>query len=450
MDSIPQVPSTGIKKVRAPEFDPYIKTLSEVFDKYQYHRAMGLSAAMEGAPSLSNVEDIESESLANLFEVTTGILASQEDNAKKNQGYSSQRARTISLHAPPLDTVPSVFFDPNFQLGDPNMFADVYEKADFSKLTADDVTLTSNLLQNKLNIFLDTVDVHLVKEISRRASSFFSALSTLQNLHQETEECVNQIQALRGNLANLSKVSVKQGLEVGRLHTRSENMRQLYEGVKKIGVIHQTQPMIQALLTQGDYIASLDLIEETSADLKGLNSSEGASPSTGPPPSAITANLSDDDKSNGLDLRGVNAIVHLSTQLNDLSKSIAGKMETDLINILLGDVRTLINTIDNSTKMSPRIDNTPASNWIKSIVKCKTTPPIPPPLALATPMQSSLPTAHEIVTDEYLVPRLIPIVHGLLRMNRLGFALHQYKEALIKEVKIMTRKVPKNCTLPWF
>ncbi|KAJ3416012.1 hypothetical protein HDV05_003609 [Chytridiales sp. JEL 0842] len=441
MDSIPPVPPTIIKKVRVSEFDPYIKTLSEVFDKYQYNRAMGLQAAMEGAPTLSNLEDVESDSLINLFDVTTKILTSQEENLKKHhQLSSSQRARMISIHAPPLDTVPSVFFDPNFKLGNPNTFEQVCEKADFSKLTADDVTLTSNLLQNKLNIFLDTVDVHLVKEISRRASSFFSALSTLQNLHQETEECVNQIHALRGNLANLSKVSVKQGLEVGRLHTRRDNMHKLYEGVKRIGVIHQTQPMMQALLSQGDYIAALDLIEETTADLKGLNTAAAAEDTVASATKTSPTKPGQADPTGGLDLRGVNAIVHLNSQLTDISKSIATKMENELINVLLGDIRALVDSIDSVSKMAPRIDNSTASTFIKNIVKCKVAPPTPPPLALATPMQTSLPAMPETLTDDILVPRLIPIIFGLLRMNRLGVALHQYKEALTKEMKVITRK----------
>jgi hypothetical protein len=67
---------------------------------------------------------------------------------------------------------------------------------------ADQINLTAEsesalILQEKLSHYLDTVEVDLIKQISMRSDSFFAALSTLQELHDEVRRTCQQIEFIR-------------------------------------------------------------------------------------------------------------------------------------------------------------------------------------------------------------------------------------------------------------
>ncbi|KAJ3333446.1 hypothetical protein HDU76_008068 [Blyttiomyces sp. JEL0837] len=411
MDSLPPIPPTAIKKIRTSDFDPYIKALSDVFDKFQYNRAIGLSAATEGTPLLSATEDVDSDSWKELLEIASKIIVLEEQGKKRvNSTHHTHRARMVSANAPPLDTVPYFFRDMDFNLGNPNTFAKVYENADFSKLSLSDVNLTSSLLQDKLTLFLETVDVHLIKEISTRSTSFFSALSTLQALHQETHECVTQINELRSKLSNLSKVSIKQGLEVGRLNTRRDNVVKLYNGVKRIATVQQTQPMIKSFLEMANYTAALDLMEDTCKELKGLGS--------------------DDSEKEGIDLSGVQCILHLSSQLNETWATLEKTMKQELVDVLIRQVQYAVESMDQTSKLSPTFQGAPVGTFVSNIMKNN------PKMQINVNWQAGT----KIDANRNFAKQLEPLVVGLLRMDKLGSALQLYKENLMREIKIMTRK----------
>ncbi|KAI9359276.1 Vps54-like protein-domain-containing protein [Zopfochytrium polystomum] len=427
MDSLPSIPVTPIKKVRTSDFDPFVKSLAEVFDKYQYNRAIGVSAATEGTPTLASFEERESPSFTNLVELTNRLIVNDETSTrKKNSGLTvSQRTRLLSAHAPPLETVPSVFFDPSFDLGNPTTFTQVCENADFSKLTLADVNLTSSLLQDKLSLLQDTVDVHLVKEISRRATSFFSALSALEALHQETQSCVDQIHALRGRLGKLSAVGVEKGLEVARLNTRRANVAKLTDGISRIASIQQTRPVIASLVERGDYIGALELMDDAWRELKGLRA----------PGDDATAAAGE----TALDLQGVQGIEHLGVQLREIYGTTEMRIQEELVALLVGEVRAIVESVDRSIGMSPRLVGLPASRWIGNILKMRNG---------AVPTDDAVHSGKDAPFNEITVhdafdgfeDRLTPLVFALLKIDKLGPALQVYKDSLIKEIKVLTKK----------
>ncbi|KAJ3158464.1 hypothetical protein HK101_001317, partial [Irineochytrium annulatum] len=404
-----------IKKVRTSEFDGYIKNLSDVFDKYQYSRAIGIPAATEGAPRLTASADDNAESLASLLELTSHLL--EDPIRKKTQG---KRGKMLSINAPPLTTVPATFLEPSFNLGNPTTFAEVCENADFSKLATADAQLTNNLLQDKLSLFLDTVEVHLVREISRRSTSFFSALGALQALHHETQLCVDQIHELRERLSRISTTGVKRALDVGRLHSRKGNLVKLCDGVQKIATIQQTKPTIEALLEKGEYVATLDMVQETMSELSGFNASYGTSDSGLGKANMLT------------DVRGVK---HLSGQLQELSSKIGSMMELDLVNVLLANLRDAVKSIDAAGNVAPILHGTKVALHVKNMYKIKSgSPPVP----VAPSSTSSVPLDH---VDRQLLQRLQPLVSGLLRIDKLGNAIQSFKEAVASEVKTVTKSL---------
>lgn len=440
MESIAPVTATNIRKVHVSEFDSYMKSLADVFGRYQLNRAMGLATATEGMPLLGMGMDQPSPSFAGLEEITTRLGVPRTEGRATSPGANLsalQRNRLRSANAPALDTVPSVFLDPEFNLSNPHTFATVCENADITSLNSAEVTAKNANLQEKLSQYLDTVEVHLIKEISRRSSSFFAALANLQALHQETQTCVSQITGLRKKLANVSQTTTKKGLEVVRMKRRRGNLGVLYGGVKLVAEVRQTQPMIRILLDQGDYVAALDMIEHTTLVLRGGDAHTKAADEAKEQTiiaQGVTLIQNASSVSQNLDLRRVKALTSFSAQLLNLSRTIGSMMETEFVKAIVSDVQETVATMDTS-KVSSRISHAPASNWVQNMINNKYSfATVSSPVA--TTIDPSI-----IVDEERLKSRLLPLVLGLLRMDRLGSAFQAYKEALLKEIKQLSKKV---------
>ncbi|KAJ3022304.1 hypothetical protein HKX48_006491 [Thoreauomyces humboldtii] len=428
-------PATNIRKVHNAEFDPYIKSLAEVYGKYQLNRAVGLVHATEGTPTLGLGMDAPSPSFASLEEITErlGVRSSLRKTAgSPGMGSMAQKTQLRSANAPALDTVPKIFLEPDFNLSNPHTFAIVCESGDITSASPES-TARSSALQEKLSHHLDTVEVHLIREISRRSSSFFAALANLQALHQETYSCVAQITNLRKKLANVSRHNTKKGLEVVRMKRRRGNLGVLYGGVKMVAEVRQTQPMIHILLDQGDYVAALDMIEHVGLVLRGVDPS---GKDDGTERLLLTEGVemirSTSIVSQNLDLRRVKALASFSAQLLSMSRTIGTVMENELVKIILTDVRETVATMD-ASKVSSRINGAPASTWVRNMLSNSYT------YSVASPVTTTIDAAL-IAGEERLKTRLLPLILGLLRVDRLGSALQLYKDALLKEVKAMSKK----------
>ncbi|KAJ3050529.1 hypothetical protein HK097_008530 [Rhizophlyctis rosea] len=449
MDRLPVIPPTAIRKVRLEEFQPYFKLLEDVFAKYQLNRALGL-AATEGTPLLGS-HDGQSPSLLELENASEGLGVGSERKSRAGL-TASQRTRLLSSNAPPLESVPSVFLQMDFNLGNPHIFNAITESLDVTTVGSASSAQNNNTLQEKLSHNLDIVEVHLIKEISRRSSSFFAALSNLQALHQETVTCVDQITELRRKLGYVSKSSVKKSLEVVRLKRRRGNLGVLYGGVKLVSEVRQTQPMIQILLGQGDYVGALDLIEQTALvlrgfDVYGADNAEGES-STLVEGVKLVRNAS--IIPTALDLRGVRSLANLNGQLSEMVRTIGLVMENEFVNIVLTDVRETVALMD-ANKISSRIVHTPAVTWIRNILENRYR--VQGGGAGGGVTRPGL--GDKIGDEEKLKARLVPLVLGLLRMDKLGNGFQTYKDALVKEIKAMTKKYyppasasPETLTVP--
>ncbi|KAJ3042297.1 hypothetical protein HDV00_007664 [Rhizophlyctis rosea] len=430
MDRLPVIPPTTIRKVRLEEFQPYMNMLADVFGKYQLNQALGL-AATEGTPLLG-AHDAQTPSFADLEDVTESLGISERSRTRIGL-TASQRTRMLSVNAPPLENIPSVFMQPDFNLGNPHIFKVVTENLDVTTVGNPDAATNNSTLQEKLSHNLDIVEVHLIKEISRRSSSFFTALSNLQALHQETVTCVNQISELRRKLGYVSKSSAKKSLEVVRLKRRRGNLGVLYGGVKLISEVQQTQPMIQILLGQGDYVGALDLIEQTAMVLRGFD--VYGKPGTESESSTLVEGVKLVRNASiiptALDLRGVRSLTHLNGQLGEMVKTIGLVMENEFVNIILADIRETVALMD-VNKISTRIVHTPAVTWIRNILDNRYR------LQAGTPAQAT--SGDHLGDEEKLKARLLPLVLGLLRMDKLGNGFQTYKDALVKEIKAMAKK----------
>jgi len=330
---------------------------------------------------------------------------------------------------PALSTVPAIFFSPDFNFENPRTFDLVCEQTGPSQTNGGTTAaiVTNSILQEKLSHYLDTVEIHLMTEISRRSTSFFEALSNLQALHSQTLECVSQIHVLRAQLARIDHTQSKQGLEVVRLKRRRRNLGLLHNGIRMVKEIRSTQPMIQVLLGGGNYFGALDLIDGAQrvlieGDMKHLEATPGFDPSLAliPTSSAILPTP------RSLDIRGVLALVHFSGQLTEMRKMIGKMMENDLVSLLLNDFRIRIGKLDVATLLTD-LSKVDTSNT--KFTKPSFHRGINPLLSKQVGRESALQN------------KMLPLIQGLLRANRTGIALQTYREQILQEIKNIIKSV---------
>lgn len=196
-----------------------------------------------------------------------------------------QLSRSTSAHPiSSLDTVPPIFFDPTFNLGNPATFALVTEQPSGSGQAIDPASISHSLpLLEKLSHYADTVEQHLVREVQARSSSFFEALGNLNDLQSESERCLRRIGDLKGMLKDVDAKQAKRGLEIVRSEAQIEEMIKVEEGVKVVKDVNEMKGIAQSLVAAGEWGDALNVIENIQ-HLWDHSSTE-----TAPPPPTVPA-----------------------------------------------------------------------------------------------------------------------------------------------------------------
>lgn len=391
---VPPVPHASIPKVKASDFDSYLAHIQPVFERYKQNKATEEEGHTITSPTLSPYG-----SLHNILDTDDASLPAHQRRSSRNpyslpmhQVLSSESLATESVvdeqsrELPMLENVPSIFFEPEFQLENPRTFDVVCEGADITGNSGPNPPVSTNsILQEKLSYYLDTVEVHLIREIENRSTSFFEALSNLQALHQQTLDCVSQIHTIRQKMKQIQKTECDEGLQIVRLQVRRRNLERLQKAIELIKEVRAAQPTIQVLLGQGDYFAALDLIEET------------------------RALLTSDEANMDVDLKNIRALANFSSQLDEMHKAVGIMMQHDFMSILLSDLSYKIETTDYGAAK-------------KDFAHAKDLWKLQP----------------EEQTE--LKERLIPSMKGLLRTSMLATTMQGYRERLLSEIKDYIRK----------
>lgn len=344
---LPAVPHAEIPRVRRKDFDSYLKAVSDEWERFERNAR---------------------------FE--------PEGEASSSTGQVARTPRTPGAppapSLPPLETVPSVFFEPKFDLGDPRTFASVTEQdpaslggADFSDSTALSHTLP---LLDKFSHYTDTLEAHLTHEISLRSTSFFAALSNLQDLQTESSTCLSRISQLRELLKEVDEGTAKRGAEGVRLEMKKENLGVVKESVKRVGEVWEMLGIARGLVDAGQWQDALGIIEgleglweaepSSGSTVKSLPSlpsengrlsplppipeSDSASRPTSPSPSASRTGLSQQTVS-AYPLSTLQAFSALPDHLRDLTLHIATALTSEVVTVLRLD---LLGRIDASPKLA--------------------------------------------------------------------------------------------------
>ncbi len=314
---------------------------------------------------------------------------------------------------PPLESVPSIFFSPGFELSDPRTFAEVTEQKGREEHDADPSALAHSLpLLEKLSHYADTVEQHLIREISLRSSSFFAALTNLNELQTESTQCLERVRSLRTMLKEVDEKGANKGLKVIQLEKKLQNMEDVQEAVKSMKGVGELLGVAKNLAHGGELGAALGVVEEleTSWDPESplrqkvaanLRSKPGRTTALDSvPESPIEYRQSAQPAPSPL--CSLSAFASLPEQLRALTSEIATSLTSEVVNVLKVDLITVMDS------------------------------------------QAANPGAENDRTIIDLRDRLRPLLESLRRTHGIRNTIHSWREAVLIHVRASAKQVSKH------
>lgn len=191
------------------------------------------------------------------------------DEQRLTNGDSSQD-RSINLE----NLIPAIFLQENFQLENLDTFKDIFEGS--LKTDNESIKQTIKDLEKKLTDHLDVVEEHLAKQISVRFREFFHIMNAMELVMEQLNTTIKEVTMVRKNCNRLQETLVYPSLKNIQLTKKKATLQSVYEKIRIMATVHETQPTIQNFLSTYDYVGALDLITATQEvydqDLNGLTS----------------------------------------------------------------------------------------------------------------------------------------------------------------------------------
>jgi vacuolar protein sorting-associated protein 54 len=368
---LPPVPHADLPRVRRKDFESYLNAITPEWERYEHSSQLG----QDGQAQIEDNQWTPRNSIAG------------EDPTTPHP--TSPSPLFHGKYIPPLHSVPSVFFQRDFNLGDPRTFATVTEQEAVAALLtpqddtfADPFSLSHSLpLLEKFSHYADTVEQHLVREISIRSTSFFAALTNLHDLQSESERCLHRIGKLRTQLRDVDNNSAKRGLEMVRKECKMANLGKIRDGVKMIGGVVEMTGVAKGLVNAGQWGEALGVIEELEKwwevsepvstqsstpgqpqlSLNGNGDAIGHKLGQSPPLPTLEEGIATPQEaqkkiSPGLhpvSLSSLHAFSALPSHLRVLVMEIAASLSSELVSVLRNDLETRINS---DHKVNPEAD----------------------------------------------------------------------------------------------
>ncbi|ORY24063.1 Vps54-like protein-domain-containing protein [Naematelia encephala] len=253
-------------------------------------------------PPPPNHYDAYLQSITPLYD---SFVAAQSSSAPDLSDFDVKATDKSDL--PSLDSVPELFFDPSFDLANPVTWAAIVDDPSAAG--------PSTAVQDSLSSHLDTLERHLIHEITLRSTSFFSALSNLQDLHSESASCLSRIADLQTSLKDVGSKQAKKGLEIIDAHERLRTLRVTERGVKAVAELEELIRVTKGLVDAGDWAGGLGFLEDVVRWWEKYSASV--------------------DGESSLPVSTLPALTQLPAAISDLTNSIATQLESALTALLL-------------------------------------------------------------------------------------------------------------------
>lgn len=345
--SLPAVPPANLPRVKRKDFDPYLRAIAPEWERFERNMQLGRGGQEQTDASFSS-------------------------RGSTDTPLTPRMPRAGKLTTP-LSSVPQVFFDAQFNLGDPQIFNAVIEHQEEDEDSSDPSSLSYSLpLLEKLSHHADTIEQHLVREISLRSTSFFAALTNLQDLQTESEECLDRISKLRGLLKEVDEKGAKRGLEIVRTECKLLNLKSVCSGVKEIGGVLEMTGVAKGLVAAGQWGEALTVIEgvealwdpaaaevqhpvsgrEARVELVHVSTNGRLSPLP-PMPESPPPENEGTRKASSIPLSSLTAFSSLPAHVRALTMEIATSLTTELVSVLKLD---LLDRVDGAPELNGNVN----------------------------------------------------------------------------------------------
>jgi len=256
------------------------------------------------------------KSITPLYDGFIAAQASSSTSASASE-YDIRSPGPSKSDLPSLDSVPEYFFDPAFDLANSTTWSAVVDDEGAG--------------HDRLSTYLDTLERHLIHEITLRSTSFFSALSNLQDLHSESSSCLSQISDLQTSLKEVGAKQARKGLEIIDAQDELRVLRVTETGVRTVGQLEELVRVTKGLVEAGDWAGGLACLGDVVRwwEKYGLlevqkSTANGDTDSPLPMPTSPT-----------LPLSTLPALSQLPSALSDLTTTVATQLEAALTSLLL-------------------------------------------------------------------------------------------------------------------
>ncbi|KAJ3935024.1 MAG: vacuolar protein sorting-associated protein 54 [Lentinula lateritia] len=360
--ALPSVMPAELPRVRRKDFDSYLQAIKPEWEKLE--KSLPLNAAdasqfemqQSAGPSSNFGQSNRKGSIVSL----ASFSSLEPLNTSRLQALTHNQPKNL----PSLESVPSVFFQSDFDLGNPQTFALITDQDQYGE--GDPTIIAHSLpLLEKFSQYADTVELHLSNEIAARAPSFFAALTNLHTLQSESTATLSQISRLRQMLEQVDETVAKKGMEVISLEKRVQGVKEIersVEGVKDVVKFTGEAREKVGNGMYGDALVILGVLDDMWNDALPTQSSlptkpngrlsslpptpEEADPESPPPeysasPVSLTPSTTSKMKllpSLGIPLSQLNAFSALPSHLRSLTLEIASSLSDELVSILRDDL----------------------------------------------------------------------------------------------------------------
>lgn len=422
---IPPVTLSNIPHVPPDNFRDYLTRIAPLFESFQRGRSEA-----DPATWLKKDKELEkTDRFADALDKKLGrdgsrspvlsrqgsfaLLSPTDSPTAPPRRRSSANIRRNRNEPTPLSTIPTVYFDEDFHLENPRTFDVVSERAEIvrpppgtpvvEQKAANGTPLpprkslaTNAILQEKLSWYMDTVEVHLINNISTASSGFFTALGSLKELQTEAEESVAKIQGLREDLRRLDKEVAVGGLEVAAKKRRKENVRKLGQATAQVQEVVECVKRTDDLVDEGNYEEAADQMDRTGRLICGQQE-----------PGSERTEL--------IDLRPLNALQGLDAGMQELQYRIGTGFAQRFTMTLLTDLRQ-------------HVEKVPKADTLKRWSRQRGINPV------------------YMETSPELRKELLASLDGLARCGHTAPAIAGFREAATKEMKSIIRKYLPSST----
>lgn len=179
--------------------------------------------------------------------------------------------------------IPAVYADPDFRLDDQRVFRQVMENSRIlpDPDTNDDMQIINNTkVQEKLSGYLDTVEVQLIHEISKTSDSFFTTLGEIQNIKNQSSDCIAQFHTIMAKLDDIEEGQAKTGIKILDLLDERRSVCYLESSVLQVKLVMEGFSLASAYFNQQRNIDCLNQILIVENLIKGVERDDYQDPDT--------------------------------------------------------------------------------------------------------------------------------------------------------------------------